>query len=296
MITAIEKLYLRRAGRLRKVGMSASAGRCIEHTVRAELNLRRPFVVAQVSRWFAATFSIQHPVVSSFNRTNMSVRIMSKVWDSQLGSHTEKLVLLALADNANDEGLCWPSRKTIARKCDLSETAVRNQIKEFESAGLISITETGGGHLSNRYQFDLQKLDEMAGGVTALGGQRRDPVGQCRDPQGATALPAGGNGVRTNHKETKIKPSVEPPIAFPIPLQTTEFTAAWLEWTEHRKQKRIPLTELSVKKQLKFLESFGSERAVELIDNAIRQGWQSIYDFGNKSAGRQSKPDHSKGF
>lgn len=179
----------------------------------------------------------------------MSVRIMSKVWDSQLGSHTEKLVLLALADNANDEGLCWPSRKTIARKCDLSETAVRSQIKEFESAGLISITETGGGHLSNRYQFDLKKLDEMAEGVTALGGQRRDPVGQQRDPQGATALPAGGNAVATNHKETKIEPSVEPSLtdgfetfwkAYPNRVAKGAAVKAWLKVV----QKKIPLAEI----------------------------------------------------
>ena len=50
----------------------------------------------------------------------MSVRLMTEVWAVSLPD-SEKLVLLALADCANDEGLCWPSMATLARKCSNSE-------------------------------------------------------------------------------------------------------------------------------------------------------------------------------
>lgn len=50
----------------------------------------------------------------------MSVRWMSRVWSSPVPTQpTERLMLLALADNANDEGVCWPAVATLQRKCGL---------------------------------------------------------------------------------------------------------------------------------------------------------------------------------
>jgi hypothetical protein len=40
----------------------------------------------------------------------------------------EKLVLLALADCANDEGRCWPSASTLARKTGEGERTVRRAV------------------------------------------------------------------------------------------------------------------------------------------------------------------------
>lgn len=57
----------------------------------------------------------------------MSVRVMTAVWDTPLPP-MEKLVLLALADCANDEGHCWPSAPTLARKSGQGERTVRRCI------------------------------------------------------------------------------------------------------------------------------------------------------------------------
>lgn len=57
----------------------------------------------------------------------MSIDLMSVVWKSQLDS-TPKLVLLALADNANDQGVCWPSIGTIMQKTSLGERTVQEHI------------------------------------------------------------------------------------------------------------------------------------------------------------------------
>lgn len=69
---------------------------------------------------------------------------MTKVWKlTHLGS-TDKLVLLALADNANDNGVCWPSVPRIADKASLSDRAVRNSIARLQSDGQIQIEERYG--------------------------------------------------------------------------------------------------------------------------------------------------------
>jgi hypothetical protein len=62
---------------------------------------------------------------------SMSVRLMAEVWQLPMVP-AEKLVALALADAANDDGLCWPSIATIARKSGLSERTVQRTIRGFE--------------------------------------------------------------------------------------------------------------------------------------------------------------------
>lgn len=69
----------------------------------------------------------------------MSIKIMSKVWPLQMG-HADKLVLLALADNASDEGECWPSVSTLCEKTCLSDRAVQQCVRRLIEAGHISVT------------------------------------------------------------------------------------------------------------------------------------------------------------
>jgi len=67
----------------------------------------------------------------------MSIRIMSAVWEIQSIKGTEKLVLLSLADNANDNGICWPSLNTIARKCGVTRRQAIRIINDLEKLGFI---------------------------------------------------------------------------------------------------------------------------------------------------------------
>ena len=45
----------------------------------------------------------------------MSIKIMSKVWSLEYLDIKEKMVLLALADAANDDGICWPKNTTLQK-------------------------------------------------------------------------------------------------------------------------------------------------------------------------------------
>ncbi len=73
----------------------------------------------------------------------MSVRVMSAVWDLALPP-SEKLVLLALADWAHDDGRCWPSIKAVAEKSGVSERTVQRMLREAEKNGLIERKEVVG--------------------------------------------------------------------------------------------------------------------------------------------------------
>jgi hypothetical protein len=127
----------------------------------------------------------------------MSIKVMSRCWDTPCGSHTKKLVLLALADNANDGGECFPSMETIARKCDLSEQAVRNWIKEMEEEKWLVVDRSHKLKRSNIYALTPP---------TPLTPNAVDPQqGLPRPPTPLTPTP---NAVDPNRQGTVKEPSL----------------------------------------------------------------------------------------
>ena len=59
----------------------------------------------------------------------------------QTASHRDKLVLLALANRANEQGHCWPSMKTIGIDCGMSRHTVLRSVDRLRKLGLISTEE-----------------------------------------------------------------------------------------------------------------------------------------------------------
>lgn len=69
-----------------------------------------------------------------------------------------KAVLVALADRANEDSICWPSHATIAADTGLGRSTVRKHVKLLADAGLLVTekrsTESGDSD-SNRYRLTL---------------------------------------------------------------------------------------------------------------------------------------------
>lgn len=59
---------------------------------------------------------------------------MSQCWPLQGMSAAQKAVLISLADQANDEGVCWPSVGSIAKRTCLSTRSVQEAIAWLQSA------------------------------------------------------------------------------------------------------------------------------------------------------------------
>jgi hypothetical protein len=62
---------------------------------------------------------------------------MSWAKRQRTGSATRKLVLFTIADYANDDGVAWPSQKTIATEAELNERSIRRALGEMETRGLL---------------------------------------------------------------------------------------------------------------------------------------------------------------
>jgi len=75
---------------------------------------------------------------------------MTSVWDMDIPAK-QKLVLLALADCANDEGLAWPSIATLARKCGCDERTIQRNLRDIEKTGAIRREEVKGKGCKYRF-------------------------------------------------------------------------------------------------------------------------------------------------
>ncbi|OOF25088.1 hypothetical protein BZJ19_10125 [Salinivibrio proteolyticus] len=92
---------------------------------------------------------------------------MSAVWDAPAFSGNTKLIMLCLADYANDDGLCWPSIDAVARKCSVSKSTVKAQIKRLIERGYVSAkrrkrtTEEGRKtNDTNLYQLNVNAIND----------------------------------------------------------------------------------------------------------------------------------------
>lgn len=84
--------------------------------------------------------------------TAVSVRVSAWVWDRSTVSGNSLLVLLAIADHANDAGGgAWPSVRTLAAKVRIDERSVRRILRRLETAGMISVDVSGGPGGANVY-------------------------------------------------------------------------------------------------------------------------------------------------
>lgn len=104
----------------------------------------------------------------------MSVSTMAWAW-KQKCSPTEKLILLALADHANDDGSCWPGMERIAEKTGFTRRSVINSVKTLQEKGMLGITKraTGGFKKSNLYTLLVDQEDALS--RCERGSQRCEP-------------------------------------------------------------------------------------------------------------------------
>ena len=88
----------------------------------------------------------------------MSIKVMTWAWGLSNMNSGEKLVLLALADHADDEGYCWPGTTGIAVKCSISRPTLNKHLHTLADLKILCVAhrQDGAGRtISNGYQLHL---------------------------------------------------------------------------------------------------------------------------------------------
>ncbi|ECP3588303.1 helix-turn-helix domain-containing protein [Salmonella enterica] len=112
----------------------------------------------------------------------MSMNLMAKAMSIKVGNPLRKLVLIKLADNANDEGECWPSYQHIADQCEVSRSTVKSHIRALEDMGLLKREFRRKGELNQSNVFYLT-LDNAQQIPPESGGAGSDRGGAGADPR-----------------------------------------------------------------------------------------------------------------
>lgn len=150
---------------------------------------------------------------------------MSAIWELPM-LPTDKLVMLALADCANDEGHCWPSIATIARKSGASERSVQRAIRRAEEAGLLHREEVIGKGC--KYNIDPRHC------VTPV---KVSPMSQCH-PTPDTVSPKPSRTIKSSSvaKATSLRGSRIPADwqPGPLPAKVAALVALWPPGREER--------------------------------------------------------------
>lgn len=127
----------------------------------------------------------------------MSVQAIALSLKVQGLKPSEKLLLLALANYADDAMKCWPSHKTLAADTGLSQRTILTTFKRLEAAGLLV--------RAARDRADGSRASDII--TLTLGGEMIAPRGETIAPPVGKSFQGGGEMVSPL---TTFEPSKEP--------------------------------------------------------------------------------------
>lgn len=157
----------------------------------------------------------------------MSFKVTKWAWSRSESRNGARLVLLALADRADDHGFAWPSIEDLCERTKLSPRAVQKAITNLVELGELKVESGGGRRVRNRYTIipKPRTSDGVTGeypgssdGVTAGKPRTSDgvtpeetPHFEAETPHFATETPSfeHGNPVKSAG-EPPLEPSEEP--------------------------------------------------------------------------------------
>lgn len=198
---------------------------------------------------------------------------MTLAWSAKVGDHTDKLVLLALADNANDAGECYPSLTSVAMRCEVSKRTAIRAIQSLVEAGHVSIRKQAGRNSSYR----VHPTGDNVSPVTESH--------QCQEVTGDNVTPTGDNvsplppPYKPPPSENRHKPSIRararvPGVDEPPPSNLN--VEAWHRWEQYRREIRRPIKPASKLAAQRKLAGFGADQAA-VVEQSIADGYQGLF-------------------
>lgn len=151
----------------------------------------------------------------------MSIAAMNWIWEHSPASGNERLVLLAIADCADDEGRnAWPSIAKLATKARLDTRTVQRVITRLETAGHLAVERGAGRRGTNVYHLNLQPPEPAPAVHQAAADPRQvagggEPPGVAPGARGGVAQLCQGRGGTAAPPERPVPPVPPPPAREP---------------------------------------------------------------------------------
>lgn len=161
----------------------------------------------------------------------MSIKLMAAAWEMDI-PQTEKMVLLCLCDHANDNGVCWPSVASMARKCSVSERSVQRAIRALRNRKIVTWDDAPGR--VHKFVIDPRRI-VTPDTVSPL--TESHPTPDTVSPTPDTVSPKPSITV----KEPSIKARA---VARPADVTVQ----VWADFQSARRAQRAPVTETALQR------------------------------------------------
>jgi len=148
----------------------------------------------------------------------MSIRVMSAVWANSRHEGRALLLLLAIADHADDHGRAFPSIPSLQRKARLSRATAYRLLQALQHSGELTITARGRHGRASEYIVSPPAGEQLAI-IPPKRGRRLNPkavrpkmrLSYGRDDQSQGRDKSSPGGETPNHQRGTINESSTPP-------------------------------------------------------------------------------------
>ena len=232
----------------------------------------------------------------------MSLAACQWVWDECPAKNGERLVLLALAVFADDNGRCFCQVEVLMAKTRMCKRNVGRAVDRCVEAGWLEVEQEArwqngikmardfrvkiGGNLSTKLG---DNLSEMGGNLSKLGdnlsemGDKLPPQNNKKNQNnqntGADApAPAASQPSLPSSPTTVPRP--KPPKFDPATISLPHgagLANAWAEFAQHRREIKAPLTPTAAQRIVADLAAVNEANAVEALRKSVKHGWRGVF-------------------
>jgi hypothetical protein len=234
----------------------------------------------------------------------MSVAATNYVWTQSPAEGADRLVLLALADFADEAGNCFGSWGKLEEKTRLARRTVADCLRRLQESGELVLVTKGSRKVAGS---GLQASIWTIPGVAKMGADAA-PIPQRWVQEmhlsGANAAPKWCNPCtptidndkkRNNSADAPAPAASQPslpsssPVAIPRPKSPKFDPAtlslphgaglanAWAEFAQHRREIKAPLTPTAAKRIVADLAAVNEVAAVEALRKSVKHGWRGVF-------------------
>lgn len=222
----------------------------------------------------------------------MSLSATRWAWQTSNLDPPAKLVLLALADRANNQGKAWPSMTTIQKNTGLDQRTVRKAIMRLQQRKLIIDTGERTGKTARVvvYQMPFQKEPGNGGKNAHINGGKNAPIRTEKSEENHMTRPVEtkeaakseiGNRYKfvprtiriINIHNARAREEVDPSLPEWLPQDS------WDDWIEHRKTIGHPVSDSAQRAVIRMIDRLRQDGhdPGEMIDHSIIHGWRGIF-------------------
>jgi hypothetical protein len=174
---------------------------------------------------------------------------------------TQKAILIALADRANEDHQCWPSYDDICFRSGANRKSVVAALKKLEELGVIERNRRFSKSTVYTLAIStdigpIQKYQYRADDRPKYGHNDRPNIGPLTINESSKETP------KAKHSR-KVPEGVDPDV--------------WKDWVQYRRKFKAPCTDRSLTLVANKLKEVSFSEQRECVDRAIECGWKSVF-------------------